>query len=93
MQSSTTANITIVYSYDNNGYLISETDNCGAVKTYGYNTVGWLESETDAENTVSYKYNLNGNTLRETVNYIYENGKLMQGDMRTVPVYLCKNTR
>lgn len=70
VHSSTTDNVTTTYSYDNNGYLSGETDTDGTSKTYSYNAVGWLECEVGAETTANYKYNLNGDTLRETKNNV-----------------------
>ena len=68
-----TEGVTTTYCYDNNGYLSGEIDTTGREKTYIYNTIGWLETETEAETTVSYKYNLGGDTLRETKNNIVVN--------------------
>ncbi len=68
VHTSTTEGITTTYSYDNNGYLSGESDTTGREKTYIYNTIGWLENETEAETTAYYKYNLGGDTLRETKN-------------------------
>ncbi len=63
--------VTTSYSYNNYGYLMTETElELSTPKTYTYNSVGWLLSEAEADSSVSYVYNLNGDTLRETKNSV-----------------------
>ena len=51
----------ITYSYDNNGYLLSETTESGAT-SYSHNNIGWLKAEIKSESdSINYSYNLNGN--------------------------------
>lgn len=51
----------ITYSYDNNGYLLSETTESGAT-SYSHNNIGWLKSEIKSgSDSINYSYNLNGN--------------------------------